>query len=506
MLSEYFIDQALTAAISLKPGDKQSRDIIESIYYILNSYKKETPKDDFPIEFKDKYDLVLYIAKYRTDHNTFDFNNMIQGMQSGRFQEFIPVLETKKTTYEPEEQTILAQSIYDKRKLCELTSGSKNILQSLADMQAGVFSDDKEMINAWEGVVNQVHSQLMEVNKMESIGEVSFLDVLNDDYSPVMEKLRDQSDFEFSIKTGFKFLHDSLPAKGFEPCRLYLIGGTSGVGKSTILINFIGNAVLQSPKWKEGMDRDVLLYVTAENLIDESLERLYCMMTGTPIAEVKQKYDDPSFSLKPALQELMADRSLNIQIVYVQPKKTTVRDIEAMIDKVSSHGHNVKGVYIDYLDLIRSGHSLVDLRHELGEVAIAMKNLAVTYRMPVITVTQLNRAGYDSKGEPSLTQMSESMQKIDNSDFVLFLQNHKDASISLPTDMGVPKQCKHIKMTILKNRNGPVNNSWNVVMQEKVGHQDLFNFRIDEKPAVQNEEDSTPSISSSNGSGGVAVF
>lgn len=488
MLSEYFIDQALTAAISLKPGDKQSRDIIESIYYILNSYKKETPKDDFPIEFKDKYDLVLYITKYRTDHSGFDFDNMIQGMRSGRLQDFIPSLETKKVIYELDEQNNLAQSIYDKRKLCELTSGSKRILQSLADMQAGIFNDDKEMIDEWESVVNQVHSQLMEVNKMESIGEVSFLDVLNDDYSPVMEKLRDQSDFEFSIKTGFKFLYDSLPAKGFEPCRLYLIGGTSGVGKSTILINFIGNAVLQSPKYKEGDDRDVLLYITAENLIDESLERLYCMMTGIPVAEVKRKYDDPTFSLKPELHKLMEDKSLNIQIVYVQPKKTTVRDIEAMVDKVSSHGKNVKCVYIDYLDLFRSGHALVDLRHELGEVAIAMKNLAVTYRIPVITVTQLNRAGYDNKSEPSLTQMSESMQKIDNSDFVLFLQNDKDSEFAIPTDMGVPKQCKHIKMSILKNRNGPVNKSWNVIMQEKLGHQDLFNFRIEEKPDIKKNE------------------
>ena len=98
--------------------------------YKKDAAKKETPKDDFPIEFKDKYDLVLYVSKYRIEHKDFNFEHMVQGMQSGRFNDFIPVLETKKTNYEPEEQTLLAQAIYDKRKLCELTTGKKSILQS----------------------------------------------------------------------------------------------------------------------------------------------------------------------------------------------------------------------------------------------------------------------------------------------------------------------------------------------------------------------------------------
>jgi len=488
MLGEYFIDQCLTAATSLQATDKSSKDILDSMYYILRWYKKETPRDDFPIEFTDKYDLALYISKYRVENKKFDFEAMAQGMSAGRFSDLIPVLRAKQRDFSEEDRNDLFTAICNKRKLCELISGKKDILQKLNDIESGMYSDDVELINEWELIVHRLNNQLMEVNRMEALEDVSFIDVLNDDYTPVMEKLRDQSDYELSIKTGFRFLYDSLPAGGFEPCRLYLIGGTSGVGKSTILVNFLGNAVLKSQRYDPFVqkNRDMLIYITAENLIDESLERLYCMLTGIPVAEVKEKYMDDNFTLQTKLVEIMQQRQMNIQIYYVQPKKTTVRDIEAIIDKVQSTGCNVKGLYIDYLDLIRSGYQLTDLRHELGEVAIGFKNIAVTYRIPVVTVTQLNRGGYDSKSEPTLTQMSESMQKIDNSDFVLFLQNDQEPTIGIPTELGIPKQCKHIKMTILKNRNGPVQKSSLMIMQEKLGSEEIFNFRIEEKGNLDN--------------------
>ena len=485
MIDEYFIDQTLIAGISLPINESISRDILESINFILKSYKKETPADSFPIEFLDKFSILEYITTHRLNTERYDFETLIHGMNSGKFSNFIPALRNMKIEFTKEQKEDLGKLVFKKRKISELLKGKKELLQKLSDIENGNVADDDEAIRNWETAITGLNNQIVTVKKLETQDDITFIDVLNGDYSGVMEKLRDQSEFKTSIKTGFRFLNESLPSGGFEPTRLYLIGGTSGVGKSTILINFLGNAVLNAQPY-DGNKRDVLLYITAENLIDESLERLYCMMTGCPVSELKQKYKQPSFSLKPELAKLMNDKAVNITVVYVQPKKTKVSDIENLIDKVISQGNNVVGVFIDYLDLIRSGYNLIDLRHELGEVAIGFKNIAVTYRLPVITVTQLNRAGYDPKGEPSLIQMSESMQKIDNSDFVLFIQQDKEAKISIPTTSGLVKECKHIKLSILKNRNGPVNKSELMVMQEKIGYQEIFNFRIEEKCRMSN--------------------
>lgn len=486
MIGEYFIDQCLTACISLKSETRKTTEVIDSILYILNWSKKEIPKDNFPIEFSNKFDLLFYVAKYREDHRNFDLQRMVAGLQSGKFANMIPLIEAKDIQLDEKEQKDLLTQIYKKRKLCELTVGKREITQKLTDLESGFHSDDEEMIEVWESMVNTLHTQLVNVKKLESLEEVSFLDIMVDDFEPVMTKLRSQSDKSESVKSGYHFLYDSLPAGGFEPCRLYLIGGTSGVGKSAILANFIGNAVTQTPPKLNGK-KDVFLYITAENLIDETVERLYCLMTGESLSRTKNKYNDPDFTMKTDLVNIVGQTGGNIQMYYVQPKKTTLRDIETLVDRVISSGCNLKAVYLDYLDIIRSGMNLSDLRHELGEVAIGLKNLAVIYRVPVITATQLNRAGYNPEEEASLTQMSESMQKIDNSDFVLFLQNHKEPTIGIPTEMGIPKQCKHIKMTILKNRNGPINRSCNVIMQERIGSEEIFNFRIEEKGQFNNE-------------------
>ncbi len=57
-----------------------------------------------------------------------------------------------------------------------------------------------------------------------------------------------------------------------------MIGGCSGVGKSAFLMNLMCN----SAKLNENKDckPKTFLYITAENLIDESWARYYCCITG----------------------------------------------------------------------------------------------------------------------------------------------------------------------------------------------------------------------------------
>lgn len=489
LINDFFISQCISACVSIKGNEKQANDILDSIYYILKWVKKETPKEKFPTELSETYDLALYLSKYRKQNREFDFNILVSGIEGGRFSNFVDSLNAKKRDYTDVDLSKLSSFIYNKRKLCELTSGRKILETKLNELDSGSFDDDADALTSWETMINQLNTQLMEVKKMESVEDMSFLDIMEDDYGPVMEKLRNQSDEEGSLKTGYTFFADNFPAKGFEPCRFYLIGGTSGVGKSTILVNFLGNAALHSPYIKEGEKRDVLLYVTAENLIDESLERLYCMLTGESIDIVKRKYTDPTFTLKTELNKILGKKKVTIQIVYVQPKKTTVQQLEAIMDKVAASGYNVTGLFLDYLDLIRSGYNLTELRHELGEVTMGLKNLAVTYRIPIVSVTQLNRSGYDKKVEAGAIQMSESMQKVDNSDTVIMIQeDNNEPTISIPGKGGLPITCKNLKIRIIKNRNGRKGDSTNMIMKDKIGSQSVFNFRIEEKTMIRDEQ------------------
>lgn len=486
MLSDYFLEQCLVLLCSIE--DRRAKEIIESINHVLEWTEKDTDNLS-TIEFKKKFDLTKYISKYRSTHPNFNFNVMIQGMGEGIFKEDIPALKMKVMDISDDDLLPLIRMIREKRKFIQLVRhGTRVLRESLDKMDSGIYEDEEEANQDWQKMIANLHLSSMEINKEESVEQIASLDLRNDSFDTIMEKLRSSSDRSDSVKTGFPFLNEILPSGGFEPTRLYLIGGTSGVGKSTMLANLLANAVLNSTH-KSDEKIPTFLYITAENLLDESLERLYCLMIGEPVSNIKYKYQDITFDLRPKLLEILNKSKTNVIMKYIQPRRTSVLDIEIMVQDVLSLGYDLKAVYIDYLDLLRSGYGLTELRHELGEISIGLKNLAVSYRIPVITVTQLNRSGYDREAEPSLTQMSESMQKIDNSDTVFFLQNDKEPIVMVPSKAGLAKQCKNVKLTVLKNRNGPTYMSANFLMQERMGNRNIFNFRMEEKPRLSESID-----------------
>ena len=130
-------------------------------------------------------------------------------------------------------------------------------------------------------------------------------------------------------------------------------------------------------------------------------------------------------------------------------RRTTLRDLESIIETVKKeHGESFEVVYMDYLDLFSTGMNL-ELRHELGLISQEFKNFAVIYDVSVISVTQLNRGGYDKNGTPDLTQMGEAMKKVDNADLVMFLQRSGENNVeTINTDNG-KILIKIIKMTLL---------------------------------------------------------
>ena len=487
MLGEVFVEQCITFCVSVDKLDIRSKNALDSLRYILRYYKEEILNNKNEIFTNNKFDLLSYLVKYRESvRNEYDFQDLLQRISIGKFSENLEYIKLKRRELGSDELDKILNEIIKKRKICELFKGKHFITESIQKLEHGIFDDEEDAINNWENVVSKLYSQILCAKREERLSDSVYFDMRQDDYEYIMSELRENSKSTECLRTGYGFLKRCLPTGGFEPTRLYLIGGTSGSGKSAMLANFISNAVFGCMQKKE--KRETFLYITAENLITETLERIYCIMTGTPVSELKKRYLDPSFSLQPELKSIFNKYNSNVVICYVKPKLTTLRDIEMLMDKVISQDYQLKGVFVDYLDLIRSGYGLSELRHELGEVTIGLKNLAVIYRVPIITVTQLNRGGYGEGA--SLIDISESMQKVDNSDFVMVLQEDvNEPFFEKNTSLGLVKY-KQLKVSILKNRNGKKGQCTTFLMQDQINDVDCFNFRIEEKIQMIKEDSS----------------
>jgi len=217
------------------------------------------------------------------------------------------------------------------------------------------------------------------------------------------------------------------------------------------------------------------VYFTMENLIDESLVRLYCSIEDKDVKEMIQKFEYEKTVMERKLKEWQMDHNAMICMSYFAPTLTSVSDLVSYCDLLKTKYQKravLKGTYTDYLDLLRAGQVFDLHRLEMGQVTIDMKVAAVMQGIPWVTVTQLNRSAYDPKENLSLANMSESIKKVEHSDFVGILRSIQN-EITEDQDARIETGYGDFRIIIGKNRSGPKNITVNL--------KSIFShFRIDD--------------------------
>lgn len=507
MISEQFVDICIGACCStIPPHIRQQKILFDCIEEIMLWYKKEVPEDSRPIEFRDKIDTLSWLAHQRSTSSSFEFDVMLEKLSEGKLTSYIDVLRERHEVFEESRFSEVFKMVLNRSKLCKIITGKSELQQLLSDIDSCSLTDDEEVIKKWEAQLYRAHDDLIKVKKIENIDSATSLDVSADSYASMFTTMMDSVEESQILRTGFKQLESMLVTGGFENRRLYLIGGQSGVGKSAMLINLICNAIENNTTEPAGK-ANTYLYITAENLIDETWIRFYCCLfkkTHSKVmdtlrkwktdsgwsrkddrAEAQRYLNDRYEEVRREVADKLKETNANVIFKYVPSGISTTRDIEAIVDSVSKESGNLRAVFIDYLDLFSSGRNL-ELRFELAVITQAFKNIAIDYNTPVITATQLNRDGYNPESSPKLTQMGESMEKVNKSDFVLFLQ---DAAVKIKTIGDITY--KLVKMTLLKQRNGRSGDSCTIAMESMKGTESVFTFRfieVDNPEKIQEEK------------------
>lgn len=73
--------------------------------------------------------------------------------------------------------------------------------------------------------------------------------------------------------------------------------------------------------------------------------------------------------------------------------KASIATIEAHIQKTTDLGHKPDLIIIDYVDLLKSKRKAIDRKEEIDDIYISTKGLARDLKLPIWTVSQVNRAG-----------------------------------------------------------------------------------------------------------------
>ena len=271
-----------------------------------------------------------------------------------------------------------------------------------------------EIINLWEACTKSgfdtAESTLMALDKkisrlavtMENsstgaqlVRKINFSDP--DIGEKIMNIARVEQAPQTILQTGIRQLNANL-GPGFRGGKLYVILGMSGKFKSGTLLNLADQIREFNPHLEELVDgkRNTILFITAENTINETIERIYNMYADLDMPFLST---DPEIIKNTILDKgkyLVADneRGIDLEIQYYSNMEINTGRIYRIIDEMHANGQNVIGVIVDYIKRIDSVYPHNgDETVRVGYVAKELKSLAIYYNIPVITAQQVNRNG-----------------------------------------------------------------------------------------------------------------
>jgi len=211
---------------------------------------------------------------------------------------------------------------------------------------------------------------------------------------------------------------------GWRPGALYVIGARPGVGKTLLGLNAAvhlaerGHVAFNSLEMGEREVHERILASEAKVDMGNITRRRMTEADWNAIAAVRARLQSMPLSID--------DRS-----------SVTVTDIKSHARSVARRG-NLVGIVVDYLQLMSTPRGDRRPRHEIvGEISRGLKILAKDLDVPIIALSQLNRASTQGDRRPTMADLRESGSLEQDSDVVMLLHVEEDDPSTM--QVGVPK-------------------------------------------------------------------
>lgn len=197
-----------------------------------------------------------------------------------------------------------------------------------------------------------------------------------------LQKLKDRNRI---FMTGIRRLNTIL-SPGYISKRLYTYLAFPGKGKSTILLK----SALDIRKYNKGIKtkdpdkRPAVLFLTLENDISETLERMYNMVVDADdirnysAKQVKSKLKNEGHL------KLTDDDNIDIIIKEYKNREISTDDLYTIINDLADEGIETIALIVDYMKRLRPAEkSNGDEKKELKDISNELKEVAKFFDIPV---------------------------------------------------------------------------------------------------------------------------
>lgn len=248
----------------------------------------------------------------------------------------------------------------------------KEISDAIIDISRNIVTDSRKSVTITDENVFSLDPELFESRVTD-----------------IVNKLKDPS---MVLTTGIQMLNEIL-SPGYMGSRLYMYLGLPAGYKSMMLIKAARDIKKYNGhvKCREGM-KPCVLFVTMENSIEETVERLFNMnVTSQDIRDYTPKQ---VIQLLREHEEFVINKDNEIDIVirYFHYRTIDTFHLYTLIDDLADQNKQCIALILDYIKRIKPAEYGRDEKEELKNVTNELKTIAVEYGIPVISAHQLNRS------------------------------------------------------------------------------------------------------------------
>ncbi|MEK7178907.1 MAG: replicative DNA helicase [Patescibacteria group bacterium] len=238
------------------------------------------------------------------------------------------------------------------------------------------------------------------------------------------------------VPTGFREL-DNLLA-GFQNSDLIILAARPSMGKTTLALDIARKAATE-----HNIPVGIFsLEMSSQQLVDrmlaaESLVDAWKLRTG------KLKTDEEFSKIRDSLDRL------STAPIYIddQPSNTVLR--MRSVARRLKREHNLQLLVIDYLQLIHTQRNYDSMVQQVTEISRSLKALARELNIPVLALSQLNRAVEQRRDRPRLSDLRDSGSIEQDADVVMFI--HRSDKYKDETE-----RTNVAEIIVEKHRNGPL--------------------------------------------------
>lgn len=251
--------------------------------------------------------------------------------------------------------------------------------------------------------------------------------------------------------TGFRDLDEKTG--GFQPSNLVILAARPSVGKSAFVANIAENVAV-------GQDKSVAFF-SLEMSESELSQRFIASQSGVKgdvLRKGKLKDGGRDWNkVSKALNRLsdvplFIDVTSDLGLLDLRAKARRLHAQEINRRKgTEREGEGLSLVIVDYLQLMRMDERIANRAEQVGQVSRGLKLLAAELQVPVVALSQLNRANENRPDKrPMLSDLRESGNIEQDADLVLFIYRD-DVYKKDPNERDGTAE-----ILVSKNRNGQI--------------------------------------------------